>query len=110
MTTYLSKTGKIFGPFTDAEILGLKSSGEYVTFSWQWTQGSPSWQPINPPLALPPELAQGPQPPATRAPVPQAPNLDESTDLEEENEEEEEHNPPEIDAQATEILRSDLEP
>jgi hypothetical protein len=81
--SYLSKDGKIFGPYTDEELENLRRSGEINTFSWIWGGGSSNWMPIAapPPMAPPGAGAQSaaPQPQAQAAPVVRQPPADEAS-------------------------------
>ncbi len=52
-TIYLSKDGKVFGPYSKEEYTELKRTPEFFEFSWIWTEESPGWVPINPPTVPP---------------------------------------------------------
>lgn len=52
-TIYLSKDGKVFGPYSKEEYSDLKKTPDFFEFSWIWTEESPGWVPINPPTVPP---------------------------------------------------------
>ena len=52
-TIYLSKDGKVFGPYSKEEYSELKRTADFHEFSWIWTEDSPGWVPINPPTVPP---------------------------------------------------------
>lgn len=59
---YLSKEGKVSGPFEPAQIEELKSSGEFYKYEWMWDGKSPDWSPVprkfSPPPGLPAEATK----------------------------------------------------
>ena len=56
---YLSKQGKVFGPFTRGQVEQLKRTGEYHSYSFMWDPSvSPDWAPIHLPPAPPPKPSQ----------------------------------------------------
>lgn len=48
---WLSREGKIDGPFTSDQIHVMKNSGEFSKYAWLWEESAKSWKPIHP---LPP--------------------------------------------------------
>ncbi len=54
--TFLGKSGKIFGPFSDTDVARMRSDGELERFSWIWQATTPGWQAIDPP---PPPVVEG---------------------------------------------------
>ncbi|MCM2324270.1 MAG: hypothetical protein NDJ90_13515 [Oligoflexia bacterium] len=50
-STFLGRSGKIFGPFTATELLELRAKGELSAYTWIWEDGS-GWKALDPP---PPE-------------------------------------------------------
>lgn len=56
---YLSKQGKVFGPFTRAQIEQLKRTGDFLTYSFIWDPTvSPDWKPVHMPPSPPPAAAE----------------------------------------------------
>ena len=51
--TWLSKEGKIFGPYSPKEIELLKNEGKFSEYTWMWAPGSNQWAPITPAPAPP---------------------------------------------------------
>lgn len=48
---YLSKDGKIYGPYSHAESVKLQTSGEWLRFPYIWDEGRMAWMPNRtPPL------------------------------------------------------------
>ncbi len=45
---YLARSGKISGPYTEADIKALESRGELLTYTWIWVPGSQDWKPLDP--------------------------------------------------------------
>lgn len=52
-TIYLSKDGKVFGPYSKEEYSEIKKTADFHEYSWIWTEDSPGWVPINPPTVPP---------------------------------------------------------
>ncbi|MGZ3687920.1 MAG: hypothetical protein ACXWPM_02740 [Bdellovibrionota bacterium] len=84
-TTYLSKSGKIEGPFSPTQIEEMRRSGELSAYFWRWDAGSKEWAPLHPPPPRPPEQPQAAaeppravaaaRPTAARAPVQVSPGI-----------------------------------
>lgn len=56
---YLSRQGKVFGPFTRAQIEQLKRTGDFLGYSFIWDPTvSPDWRPVHLPPAPPPPAAE----------------------------------------------------
>lgn len=53
---YLSKEGKVSGPFEATQIEAMKRSGEFYTYEWMWDGKSPDWAPVPRKLSSPPGL------------------------------------------------------
>jgi hypothetical protein len=45
---YLAKAGKIFGPYTEQNLLEMSASGELERFAWVWKSLTPGWHPLDP--------------------------------------------------------------
>lgn len=45
---YLAKSGRVFGPYTERNMMEMESSGELSRFSWVWKSSAPGWQPLDP--------------------------------------------------------------
>ena len=66
--TYLSREGKIFGPFSPGEIDQFRKSGELLHYAWIWNPSSSRWSLLHP---EPPAPAAKPAPkPAQATPRP----------------------------------------
>jgi hypothetical protein len=48
MAIYLGKSGKSYGPFSDAEYQKLLSDGKLFEYSYQWDEGKKSWRALDP--------------------------------------------------------------
>ena len=48
-TIYLSKDGKVSGPFAETELNELRQSGELQQYSWIWHGAGKNWEPLSPP-------------------------------------------------------------
>jgi len=44
-----TREGQVVGPFTSAQVLQMKQSGEILKYFWLWEAGNPQWAPANPP-------------------------------------------------------------
>lgn len=56
---YLSKQGKVFGPFTRGQIEQLRRTGDYLSYSFIWDPTvSPDWKPVHLPPSPPPPAAE----------------------------------------------------
>lgn len=53
---YLSKEGKVSGPYEPSQIEELKRSGEFYTYEWMWDGKSPDWSAVPRKPSLPPGL------------------------------------------------------
>jgi hypothetical protein len=60
--TYLSKDGKVSGPFDSKQVESMKASGEFFTYEWMWDGQAPDWSPV-------PRKAPPPLPPSGGAPA-----------------------------------------
>lgn len=57
--TYLSKDGKVYGPYDPAKIEDLKASGAFYDYEWMWDGQAPDWAPVPRRLKSPPPLPGG---------------------------------------------------
>jgi hypothetical protein len=71
---FLSKAGKLAGPYTAADLDTMRANGQLERFSWMWMSSAPGWQPVDPmpepldPKHLPENL---PDLPTEAPPLPQ---------------------------------------
>ena len=52
---FLSRAGKVFGPYTDEQIDSLRKSGELMDYAWIWDSAASRWNTIHqepPPPAI----------------------------------------------------------
>ena len=68
---YLARSGRVFGPYNDADFASMKNQGELDRFSWIWSETKNAWEPLDlppPPLVL--ETKSAPElPPAREMPA-----------------------------------------
>lgn len=53
---FLSKDGKVFGPYSEADLKAMKEKGEYYQYEWYWDGTSPDWTPVPKQGSTPPPL------------------------------------------------------
>jgi hypothetical protein len=66
-TIYLSKDGKVTGPFAETEINEMRESGDLQQYSWIWHGAGKNWEPLSappPPPANPSSGQSFPTPPS----------------------------------------------